>query len=131
MSNIQERVAGEAIGAYTLNIRLPASSAAGPGANGRFVAVFQLQRFIFSRALTIEHSSLFADGVAGCNGSAFVVDRLWQVLCAVLPARRRVLVSIAAMNQVIAPARCILTRQIATTSRIVVNHDIACEWKSE
>jgi hypothetical protein len=45
-------------------------------------------------------SSLFADGVAGCTGSNFVVDRLWQLLCAVLPARRRIVVSIPSLNQV-------------------------------
>ena len=50
--------------------------------------------------MTIGRSSLFVDGIAGYTGSAFVVDRLWQLLCAVLPARRRIVVSIPTMNQV-------------------------------
>jgi hypothetical protein len=33
-------------------------------------------------------------------GSSSVADRLWQLLAAVLPARRRILVTIAALNQV-------------------------------
>ncbi len=47
MSNIQERVAGEAIGAYTLNIRLPPASAARPVANDRFLALFRLKNNVF------------------------------------------------------------------------------------
>ena len=50
--------------------------------------------------IIIGSNSLFADGVVGCSGSTFVVDRLWQLLCAVLPARRRIIVSIPALNQV-------------------------------
>jgi hypothetical protein len=51
-------------------------------------------------SLTLARSALFADGVAGCSGSSSVADRLWQLLCAALPARRRVFVSIPALNQV-------------------------------
>lgn len=109
MSNIQDRVSGEAIGSYSLNLRLPASST-NPASRGRFVCVFfdfcvvitfSLLLFCVQFILIACCSALFADGVAGCNGSSFVVDRLWQLLCAVLPARRRIFVSIPSLNQVI------------------------------
>jgi hypothetical protein len=74
-----------------------------------FLRQFELSSILFScnalhtptnNVIIFGCSALFADGVAGCSGSSFVVDRLWQLLCAVLPARRRIIVSIPTLNQV-------------------------------